>query len=57
MSNGDILTKRDVAELLEKFEMLLARTKKPAAHPVPATPKKSLHPQPPGQSIALAATR
>jgi len=52
-----IIRRRDVAEFLEKFEMVLARTKKPAAHPVPATPKKSLHPQPPVQSIALAATR
>jgi acetylornithine aminotransferase/acetylornithine/N-succinyldiaminopimelate aminotransferase len=52
-----IIRRRDVAEFLEKFETVLARTKKPAANPVPATPKKSLHPQPPVQSIAMAATR
>jgi acetylornithine/N-succinyldiaminopimelate aminotransferase len=52
-----IVRRRDVAEFLEEFETVLARTKKPAANPAPANPKKSLQAQPPVQSIALAATR
>ena len=48
-----IIRRRDVAEFLEKFEKVLARTKKTAAKLAAATPKKSSHAQP----MALAATR
>jgi acetylornithine/N-succinyldiaminopimelate aminotransferase len=52
-----IVRRRDVAEFLEKFETVLAQTKKPAANPAPANPKEASHVQPPVRSIALAATR
>jgi acetylornithine/N-succinyldiaminopimelate aminotransferase len=52
-----IVRRRDVAEFLEKFETVLARTPKPVAKPAAATHKKTPNAQPPVQSIALAATR
>jgi acetylornithine/N-succinyldiaminopimelate aminotransferase len=52
-----IIRRRDVAEFLKKFEMVLARTPRPAAKPSAATSKKAADAQPPVPSIALAATR
>jgi acetylornithine/N-succinyldiaminopimelate aminotransferase len=52
-----IIRRRDVAEFLEKFETVLARTKKPAANRASANAKEAIHVQPPVRSIALAATR
>jgi acetylornithine aminotransferase/acetylornithine/N-succinyldiaminopimelate aminotransferase len=52
-----IIRRRDVAEFLERFETVLARTKKPAANPAPANAKKATHVQRSVQPIALAATR
>jgi acetylornithine/N-succinyldiaminopimelate aminotransferase len=52
-----IIRHRDVAEFLEKFETVLARTKKPAASLASVNPKEPTYVQPPVRSIALAATR
>jgi acetylornithine/N-succinyldiaminopimelate aminotransferase len=52
-----IIRRRDVAEFLEKFETVLARTKKPATNPASANANEAIHVQPPVRSIALAATR
>jgi acetylornithine aminotransferase/acetylornithine/N-succinyldiaminopimelate aminotransferase len=52
-----IIRRRDVAEFLEKFETVLARTPKPASKPSVAGAKKVANARPPVPSIALAATR
>jgi acetylornithine/N-succinyldiaminopimelate aminotransferase len=51
-----IIRRRDVAEFLEKFETVLARTRKPAAKAAPATSKRISEVRS-VESFALAATR
>jgi acetylornithine/N-succinyldiaminopimelate aminotransferase len=51
-----IIRKRDVAEFLEKFATVLARTPKLPAKSAPATPQKASDAQP-IEPLALAATR
>ena len=48
-----IIGRREVAEFLEKFETVLARTPKPAAQPQKRTPSAETHSQP----MSLAASR
>jgi len=48
-----IIRRRDVAEFLDKFESVLARASKPAAHPAKKISKADTHSQP----MVLAASR